>query len=286
MSKLMNKRTLGQNILLYGLCVFFTVYAFTLIYPIFWTVINSLKSPQEFIRNLYGFPKEFVFENYARAFTLNVKGVGILEMTLNNVIVTGAGLFLCLFSCSLSSYTLSKYPFPGSKFVYTFMLVIGMLPFSASIPSTYNFFKATGLYNTHIGIIFLYGGGFGYPFLLLYTFYSGLSWTYAESAQMDGASNFKVFWYVMFPQSISMLYAIMIMIFMGMWGNFTDIYLYLPKHPTLAVGLKLLTDNMQSSGEWPALFAAMLVCTVPIGVLYILANKKFYNMRVETGIKG
>lgn len=60
----------------------------------------------------------------------------------------------------------------------------------------------------------------------------------------------------------------------------------MPSYPTLAVGIKLLSDNMQSSGQWPALFAAMLVTTVPIGVLYIFANRQFYNMRIETGIKG
>ena len=43
---------------------------------------------------------------------------------------------------------------------------------------------------------------------------------------------------------------------------------------------------MESSSEWPALFAALLVTTVPIGALYIWANKMFFNMRVATGIKG
>ena len=130
------------------------------------------------------------------------------------------------------------------------------------------------------------GGGFGYPFLLLYNFYLGISWTYAEAAQMDGANDYQVFLRVMFPQSVPMLVAILIMIFMGVWGNFTDILLYLPSHPTLAVGTKLLSDSMESSSEWPALFAALLVTTVPIGALYIWANKMFFNMRVATGIKG
>lgn len=286
MSKLANKRTPIQNVILYSLSVFFILYSFTLIYPIYWTIVNSLKTPQEFIRNLYGLPKIFMFENYAKAFQLTVKSAGILEMAVNNAIVAFGGLALILFSSSLAAYTLTKYPFPGSKFIYSFMLVVGMLPFSASIPATYNLLKVTGMYNTHIGLILLYGGGFGYPFLLLYNFYTGLSWTYAESAQMDGASNFKVFWYIMFPQSLPMLYAVLIMIFMTVWGDFTSAYLYMPSHPTLSVGLKLLSDNMQSSGQWPALFAAMLIATVPVGILYIIANRQFYNMRVETGIKG
>ena len=280
------KRTLFQNMFFYVLCAFFVVYSFTLIYPIYWTIINSLKAPREFIRNIYGLPKEILWGNYLNAFTISVKGNNILNMLLNNIIITLPSLILILFSSSLAAYTLTKYSFPGSGAIYNFVLVAGMLPFSASMPSLYNLFKATGLYDNPLGIILLNGGGFGFPFLLLYNFYLGVSWTYAEAAQMDGANDYQVFLQVMFPQSVPMLVAILIMIFMGVWGDFTNIYLYLPSWPTLAVGMKLLSDNMQSSGDWPAMFAAMLVTTVPIGILYICANKKFFNMRVETGIKG
>ncbi|MBP5467509.1 MAG: carbohydrate ABC transporter permease [Clostridia bacterium] len=280
------QRTVFQNVFLYTLCVFFIIYSFTLLYPIYWTVINSLKTPREFIRNLYGFPKVVVWGNFSHAFEISVKGNGIAMMTLNNILTTVPSLFMILLSSSLAAYTLTKYSFKGSGIIYNFVLVVGMLPFSGSIPSLYNFFKATGLYNTHLGIILLNSGGFGYPFLLLYNYYLGVSWTYAEAAQMDGASDYQVFFRVMLPQSVPMLVAILIMIFMGVWGDFTNIYLYMPSHPTLAVGMKLLSDNMQSSGDWTAMFAAMLITTVPIGILYVWANRQFFKMRVETGIKG
>ncbi len=275
-----------QIVFLSLLCVLFVIYSFTLLYPIYWTVINSFKQPREFLLDVYGLPEKWMWENYANAFTIEAKGKNIWDMFISNIITTFPSLALILFSSSLAAYTLTKYSFPGSGAIYNFVLVAGMLPFSASIPALYSFFQATGLYDNYLGIIFMMGGGFGYPFLLLYNFYLGISWTYAEAAQMDGANDYQVFLRVMFPQSVPMLVAILIMIFMGVWGNFTDILLYLPSHPTLAVGTKLLSDSMESSSEWPALFAALLVTTVPIGALYIWANKMFFNMRVATGIKG
>ena len=81
------KRTLFQNIFFYVLCAFFVVYSFTLIYPIYWTIINSLKAPREFIRNIYGLPNEILWGNYLNAFTISVKGNNILNMLLNNIII-------------------------------------------------------------------------------------------------------------------------------------------------------------------------------------------------------
>jgi raffinose/stachyose/melibiose transport system permease protein len=281
-----NKRTPGESVVLWVLCALFTLYAFTLLYPVFWMVISSFKTPSDLFRNIYKLPQKWVFKNYADAFLIKVNGVGILGMFVNNVLVSVSGLLLALFSSSLAAYTLSKYPFKGSRFIYSFMIVIMLLPFSASTAALYRFMKVTALYGTRLGLVILYGGGFGYAFLLLYNFYVSVSWSYAESAMIDGASDFKVFLYVMFPQSLPMLLAVGIISFMGLWGDYTNVYLYMPNNPTLAFGIKLISDNMQSEGNWPASFAAMLISTVPVGIFYLFANSKLYKSKIDTGIKG
>ena len=283
---IIDKRTPGQNAVLYLVAFGFAVYGVSLLYPMLWTVLNSLKTPNEFFKNLYGFPREWDFANYADAFTIKVNGTNLAGMFVNSVIVTFGGIALALFSCSLAAYTMSRYPFPGSKFLYSFMIVIGIIPLSGSMAAQYLLMKSLGLYNTHIGLILLYGGGFGYPFLLLYNFYSSVSWSYAESAMIDGAGDFTVFIRVMFPQSFPTLLAISIMSFMGLWGDFNNPYLYMNRHPTLTLGLKMLSDKMQSSGDYPAVFAAMLVTVIPVGVFYVFSNSKLYNAKIDTGIKG
>ena len=285
-NKMADKKTLPESIFLWCLCVLFIIYTVSLIYPLFWTVINALKTPKEFFKNLYGFPKELTFDGFKTALSIKVSDTTIIGMFFNSVVITFGGLFLALFMCTMTGYIFSKYKFPGSRFVYNMMLVIMMIPLAASTPATYKFLTQTHMYNTRIGVILLYSGGFGYPFLLLYNFFEGVSWSYAEAAMMDGASDFTVFIKIMWPQSLAMQFAIAMMSFMGIFGDFTNPFLYLKGHPTLAVGVKLLSDKMQSGGKWPTTFAALLLTCIPSLFFYSVTNTKMFNLELDTGLKG
>ena len=279
-------RTPLQHIVMWIVAVIFALYVFTLLYPLYWMIINSFKSAKEFIRNVYGLPWVWDFSNYRVAFEIKANGHNILQMFLNSVIVVGIGLPFAVFSSALSAYTLSKYRFRGSRAIYSFMIVFMMLPLTGSLPSLYSIMKFTGLYNTYFGLILLYGGGFGYAFLLLYNFFSGISWSYAEAAMMDGAGDFTIFLRVMLPQSVGMMLAIMIMTVPGLWGDFQNPYMFMSNRPTLTLGIKQLGDSLQGGSQWPAYFAALLISSIPTGVLYLVLNKKMFSVNISAEIKG
>lgn len=285
-NRMATKRSLPEMIFLWALCVLFALYTFTLVYPLFWTIINSLKSPREFFQNIYGLPKVVTWEPWKTALKIKVSETTLIGMFFNSIVITAGALFLALLFCTMTGYIFSKYKFPGSRFIYNMMLILMMIPLSASTPATYKFLTAVGLYNTRFGVILLYSGGFGYPFLLLYNFFQGVSWSYAEAAMMDGASDLTVFLRIMLPQAVAMQFAIAMMSFMGIFGDFTNPYLYLKEHPTLAVGVKLLSDNMQSSGQWPSAFAALLLTCIPSLVFYCVTNTKLFSLELDTGLKG
>lgn len=281
-----DKKSKGERILLWIVCVFFALYTITLIYPVYWTVINSFKDARDFFGNFYGFPKKWLFSNYKEAFAVRVNNTGIGMMYLNSVIVTLGAEFLVLLLSSLTGYVFAKYKFPGSKFIYNFMIVMMMLPSIANIPATYRFLSTVGLYNTHIGVMLLYCGAFGMPFLYIYNFYTAMPWSYAESAMVDGANEWQVFFKIMFPQTVGLLAAIFIMTYGGIWGDYTNQMLYMKGKPTITVGIKSLSDYLQARNEWPMSFAAMLISAVPMGIVYIVSNKFLYGISIDTGIKG
>ena len=279
-------RSVGERIFLWALCVAFAIYTVTLFYPLIWTIVNSFKTPKEFLRNIYGMPQSPTIENFKTAITVRVGKANIIDMFFNSVIVTVAALIIALLECTMTGYIFSKYKFPGSKFIYSMMLVVMFLPIVGSTTGTFRFFVNTGLYDTRIGLILLYTGGFGGPFLYMYNFFESVSWEYAEAAMVDGASDWQIFFKVMFPQSIGMQLAIAMMSFMGIYGDYTNPYLYTKSHPTLAVGIFTLSETLQARNLWPAAFAAMLVACVPTWIFYIATNTKMFNLKIDTGIKG
>ncbi len=280
------KRTRKEEILLWTLCVFFAIYTFTLFYPLFWAVINSLKSTYEFPRNIYGLPQDVMWENYKLALEVKIYSTNIIQMFLNSVVITVSALAIALFECTMTGYIFAKYKFPGSKFIYNMMLIIMMVPLAGSTPALYRFYVQTGLYDTRIGVTLLYTGGFGYPFLLMYNFYQGVSWSYAEAAQIDGAGDWQVFLQVMLPQSFGMIFALAMMNFMPIYGDYTNPLLFLKTKPTLSVGITSLSERMQTQGRYPVAFAAMLITCIPTWLFYFFSNKKMYGLKIDTGIKG
>lgn len=280
------KYSRGSAVLIWAVVIYLVLYSISVIFPIYWTVVNSLKTPYAFFEDPFWLPSEWIWENYIEAFSLKAKGQTILDMALSNVIITVPSVvFVDIFS-AFAAYVFARYLVRFGSFFYKFVLVIGMLPLSASMPAMYNFLRSVGMYDQYIGIIFINSGGFGFYMLLMYDHFLGISWEYAESAQMDGANDFQIFFRIMLPQARLMLFAIAAMLFAPLWSDYTNIYLYLPSHPNLGVGLKLFTDNMESQNKWPQLFAAMLITTVPVALFTMFLNYKILDMRIETGIKG
>lgn len=279
-------RSPGEQIFLWALCALFAIYTITLFYPMIWTIINAFKTPKEFMKNIYGLPQTPTMENFKTALQVKVGSTNLIGMFFNSVIVTVAALVIAILECTMTGYIFSKYKFPGSKFIYSMMLVLMFLPLVGTTAGTFRFYVNTGLYDTRIGLILLYTGGFGGPFLYMYNFFEGVSWDYAEAAMIDGASDWQVFFKVMFPQSIGMQLAIAMMSFLGIYGDFTNPFLYTKSHPTLSVGIYTLTESLQAENLWPAAFAAMLVSCVPTWIFYMATNTKMFNLKIDTGIKG
>ena len=293
-SEKMERRSAGEMIFLWILCVIFIIYTLTMLYPIFWTVINSLKSTREFFKSPYGMPGSNIdgeqfyvtFTNFRDAFGVKIGKANIFEMFGNSVLITFSALTIAIVECTMTGYVLSLYRFPGSKFIYNFMILIMMIPLAGSTPSLYRFYVQTGLYDTRIGVILLYTGGFGYPFLLMYNFFTSMSWSYGEAAMIDGASDWGVFFRIMLPQAVGMMLAIGMMSFMNIYGDFTNPYLFLKSHPTLSVGITALNDRLQGQGKYPTAFAAMLITCVPTWIFFIATNRKMFSLKLDTGIKG
>lgn len=281
-----DRRSKGETVFLWVLCIIFFVYTITLFYPVFWTVINSLKSSKEFFKNIYGLPKEVIFDNYKQAFSVKVGSANIIEMFCNSMIITCVALFVALLECTMTGYVFSMYKFPGSKFVYNFMLLITLIPLAGSMPALYRFYVQTGLYDTKIGVILLYTGGFGNAFFIMYNFYETVSWSYGEAAMIDGASDWQIFFQIMLPQSMGMLFALATSSFMSIYGDYTNPYMFLRSSPTLAVGITNLTASMQSKNRYPVAFAAMLISCIPTWIFYGLTSSKLYNLKIDSGIKG
>ena len=271
--------------------IIFAVYAITLIYPFLWLLMNSLKNGFDVVIHPFAFPKTPVVSNYVEIFapsssTSTFAKYNVGTMFFNSITITFGGVMLGTFATTIAAYTMAKYQFKGRSFMHTFIILSMTIPTLGSLPATYKLMINTQLKDTYVGMMLMLSGGFGGHYLYMFAYFKGLSWSYAESAMIDGASQWKIFLYIMVPLSMPMITMVMILKTLGLWNDYWMPYLFYSEHPTLAVGLEALKRLAESDFEYGKLFAAMVVATVPIIIFYIMFQKTLMSVTIGGGVKG
>lgn len=275
-----------QKVILTIVGIIFFLYSLSLIFPFLWTLYNSLKDNREFFAEggVWALPKKWLFKNYINVW----KEYDLIIYFFNSIKITVAGTLLGIMNSATAAYVVAKYKFRGRNIIYTTVISVMLIPGIGSLAALYRFMNQTGLYNTHLGIILLYAGGFGMGFLILYGFFQGLSWSYAEAAFVDGATDWQVFIKVMLPQAKPALGAIAIIQGISIWNDYFSPYMFLQDKEkfTLGVGLRQIVLEQSYAADWPKMFAAMIIATLPVLIVYAIFQNTLIENTVAGGLKG
>lgn len=270
----------------------FVIYAITLVIPFVWMLLNSFKSNQEFnAGNVWGFPKQFEGLTFIEILSYEVVTVGgttetIWEMFLWSVLVTVVGTIVSVFFSAVAAYVLAKYKFPGRDIIYAVAIFAMVVPIVGTLPAQVNMMEFLGLDDSFFGVIFLYSGCFGFNFIMLYSAFKSISWSYAEAASMDGANRFSIFFKVMLPMCKGPIIACAVLQAIALWNDYSTPYLFMPSHYTLAVGLNELQSEFMGDGNYPQMFATVIIALIPVLILYSSFQKKIIENTNAGGLKG
>ncbi len=317
-------RSKGEKIIIWIVFGILAVYAFTLIYPFFYLIMNTFKLNgiirdtttgetvlQGFRGDPMGLPSWIRFKEEYRAsgesgtgeyawlyaFKHNYgyvfdpeNGMNILSMFVNSILLSVGQTFVGMALTCMAAYVLAKYRFKGNNFIYVTTIVASMVPTVGASAATYKlmfnagFLSGSMLYN-YVGVLFMVGA-FGGPFLYLHSFFKAIPWSYGESAQLDGASDFRIFVQIMLPLASNGVLTFTIMRFLGSWNEYWGAYLYFGRFKTLAVGLEEISTFMTNRKRYTELFAAMVITIIPVFIFYAIFQKQLMRNTIGGGLKG
>ena len=265
MEKVMKKkksRTLQLGMII--AFIIFALYAISLLFPFVWIIINSLRDVGEWntlvtFKEIWSLPKKWDFSNYTEILKTEVQGTSIITMITNSVILTVLGTVINVFFSACAAYVMAKYEFRGKKLLFSVAIFAMVVPIVGTLPAQVKFMELLYLDDSLIGVLFLYSGAFGFNFILLYSSFESISWSYAEAAQMDGAGHFKIFFKVMIPMCKGPIISCCILQAIALWNDYSTPFLFMNSSPTLAVGLQAIQAELQIKGQYPLVFAAMII---------------------------
>lgn len=260
-------RSIGQ-ILAYVLLV---VLAVAILYPMVWAVLNGFKSNLELFGDPWGLPSTWRWENFQKAWDL-----GVVRYLANSVIVTGASVVTTILFGAMAAYAITRLRIPFANAI-TVLLLGGMMlaPTVALIP-LFRLLQAIGVFDTYWALIILYTA-FRIPFtvFLIRAYMITLSREMEDAAIVDGASRWQIFWLVVMPLSRPIIVSAALLQALFAWNEFVFALVFINDTDlkTLPVGLLQMQGRVLS--DWPVLFAALTIASIPMILLFLAGQRQF-----------
>jgi len=257
--------------------------ALLMLFPLFWLISTSLKSPTE---NIFQFPPQLLpsqptFNNFVRVWQTNPFGRYLFNSTLVAVLTVGLNLLFC----ALAAYPLARLDFRGREVVFTAIVTTIMIPFQIVMIPLYILTVQLGMRNSYIGIIFpAIASAFG--IFLLRQAFQGVPKELEEAARMDGCSELGLWWHVMLPAIRPALVTLAIFVFIGSWSDFLWplIVIDRPEFYTLPLGVATLAGTF--SLDWRLIAAGSVISIAPILLLFLFLQRYIVPTETGSGVKG
>ena len=260
-------------------------WAVTVIFPMIWMIYSSFKTDQELFFSPWAAPVELQWDNFARAWTKAHVG----DYLLNTLIVVVPALLLTLIISAMAAYVLARFEFVGRRFLF-YMFLSGMLfPVFLALVPLFNLVNQLKMLNTFHGLIIVYIA-YSLPFTIFFLtgFFKTLPTEIEESAIMDGANPYQVFFKVMLPMASPGLISMGIFNFLGMWNQYVlpPVLISDESKYMLSQGLAFMLFKQFYENDWSALFAALTIIMVPTLIVYITFQKQIQDGITTGALKG
>ncbi|HIZ23268.1 MAG TPA: carbohydrate ABC transporter permease [Candidatus Blautia faecigallinarum] len=260
--------------------LFVAVLSFLILLPIYFIIINSLKTVEESRTLSFALPEVFQWGNYIEV----IKAASLVRAFGNSMLMAGVSVMICVLTGAMASYVLSRRQtkLHNALYVYFFLGLIAPVNYVTTLFTL----KFLHLQNTYTGIILEFGT-LGIPFLvfLYYGFYDSIPKELDEAAVIDGCTPFQLFFRVIFPLLKPATITGLVLNFLGAWNDFvTPLYL-LSDNKKLGMTNSIYNFFGEHFNDWNMIFADIVLTVIPIVILY-LCGQKYIVSGTAGAVKG
>ena len=281
--KTMSTKHRADQILLHAVLILIAV---LVISPLLLLVFNSFKNNNEILNNPTALPTSFTLQYIVKAMNeINFwRSLGV------TFIVTFFSVALLVLVSSFAAWGMTRAKSRLSDFMYLCFTAAMLIPFQSLMYPLVSIAEKAGAKNIP-GLIFMYGGfGISMSIFLYHGFFKNVPISLEESAMLDGANIFEMFFKVVMPLMKSTTVTVIVINAMWIWNDYLLPFLVIgnsDKTTTLTLELyfaKLKTG--QYGNPWELIFPAVFVTIIPIIIIYFLLQKWIINGVIEGAVKG
>lgn len=286
----MNKTTIGGNkrkaanlLAMTGLIIIFIAYMF----PFLMVVINSLKQKRDIIKSPFSWLytiKGLSFDNFVKAFTQ----MDFLNAFKNSLIVTVSATVLVTLFAAMLAYYIVRNNNVISKITFALMVASMIIPFQAIMIPLVSIYGGTlNILNHRITLIFMHTGfSMAMSVFMFHGFIKGnVPIALEEAAYIDGCTHSQTFFKIVLPLLKPIISTMVILNSMAFWNDFLLPSLVLTDKKLLTLPLSTYSFYGTYSADYGTIMAGLLLCVIPILILYIALQKQIIGGVVAGAVK-
>ena len=257
------------------------VAAIIVVIPYLWMLSNSFKtSVESMVDPNHILPQNPTLAGYEKVLT----GSPFFKWLANSLIVTCVNTAVILFTSTLVGYVFSRFRFRGKDFIFALLVFTMMVPAQVTMITTFIIIDGVGLYDSLLALIIP-------SFVNVFGIYlckqscDEIPRELIESAKIDGAGDFRIYFKIVIPQIRPVIGALAIFTFLEYWNDYLNPLIYLSSTDRMTLPLALSYFSTQHSTDLSATMAAASLIMIPAAIVFLLFQKQFIKGISMTGMK-
>ncbi|BDZ65311.1 carbohydrate ABC transporter permease [Agromyces mangrovi Wang et al. 2018] len=267
-----------------GLWVALAVTALLWFLPLYLMFMTSVKSKPELnALPQWSLPQTWEWGNYASAIE-----IGDFWVTAgNSLLIAAIKVPLGLAIAAATAFALARIRFRGGRILLMFIAIGSMIPIQIGLGPLFSTMLDLGLLDSRMGLILPYlAFGIPYQVFVLYGFFRGVPDELEESARIDGASTFRIFWQIILPLAKPALAALFVLDFVATWNEYAMATTLLRSQDNWTIPLAVQSFSTQHGTDYGPMNAFIFMSAIPVLIVYLLFQRYFVQGALAGAVKG
>lgn len=256
--------------------------SFASLLPIALAVMNALKTTVEISTNPLAPPYHPRWENFAVAW----KNAALGPSLLHSAEVAGLTIILVCATAAPCAYVLARQQGRGWRLLTFYFMASITVPVQLYLYPLYFIFAKLGLVNSIPAVALIYTAMFSpFSIFLLRTYVLSIPYALEEAAQVDGATPWQKFFYIVLPMMRPGLLTVAIIVGLNAWNEFVIAVTFLQNDSNITAIVKFYNLTGQYSTDWGEMLAAAVIIVLPVVLVFVLLQRRFIDGMTAGAVK-
>ena len=253
------------------------------IFPIYWMIKSSLTVNEEmYVARPPLFSNVITFDHYIDL----IYNTSFMHNVWNSFVIAAITTIICLAIGILGSYAMTRLKYPGRSFFRNSIIISYLMPTAVLFVPMYVFVSSLGFYDNKYALLIIYPT-FVVPYCcyMLISYFKAIPYALEEAALIDGCNRLQTLWYIIMPIALPGIAVVATFAFTMAWNEYLYAMIMTTSNVQKTATVAISGFKYDDSAIWGRIMSASVVCSLPVTLLYIVAQSMLISGKYEGSVK-